>query len=477
MRKLMPLVLVVGLSACTLGPNHVRPETDLPAGWAVPAAGAPAAPAGTGVDSSWWRAFNDPSLTGLVEEALQHNADLSLAAARIAEARAVLNLRDAERYPLLSGQASGARQQGSAETAQPGGGVIYNNFGISAVLNYEVDLWGRLARASEAARAQLLAGVASRDAIRLAVAADVASGYFNLRALDQQLAIAERTVQTREGSYRFQESRYRNGAISQLVFRQAESELAAARAELPALRQQRVLQINALSVLLGRTPREIVQQGIPGGRPIDELPAMPEVPMGLPSALLERRPDIRAAEEQLRAANAEIGIARAAYFPTLSLTGLFGSQSDELSNLFNGPAKTWQFGGNLAGPLIDFGRTRANVRAAEARRQQALVNYQQTVRIAFREVLDALESRSATSERLVAQEQQVTALRETARLAQRRFDEGYSDYLEVLDAQRSLFTVELARVTTQQQRLRALVDLYKALGGGWQVDTLAQAER
>jgi multidrug efflux system outer membrane protein len=474
MRKLMPLVLVVGLSGCTLGPNHVRPETDLPTGWAVSAAGMPAAPVGAGVDSSWWHAFNDPSLNGLVDEALQHNADLSLAAARVAEARAVLNLRDAERYPLLSGQASGARARGSAEIAQPGGGGIYNNFGISAVLNYEVDLWGRLARASEAARAQLLAGVASRDAVRLAVAADVTAGYFNLRALDQQLAIAERTVQTREGSYRFQESRYRNGAISQLVFRQAESELAAARAELPALRQQRTLQINALSVLLGRTPREIVQRTISGGRPIDDLPAMPEVPMGLPSALLERRPDIRAAEEQLRAANAEIGIARAAYFPTLSLTGLFGSQSEELSNLFNGPAKSWQFGGNLAGPLIDFGRTRANVRAAEARRQQALVNYQQTVRIAFREVLDALESRSATSERLVAQEQQVTALRETARLAQRRFDEGYSDYLEVLDAQRSLFTVELARVTTQQQRLRALVDLYKALGGGWQVATLAQ---
>ena len=475
MVKQIPLLLLaVGLSGCVLGPDHVRPESDLPSGWVAAGGAATASPAATGVDPHWWRAFNDATLTGLVEEALQQNADLSLAAARIAEARAVLRLRDAERYPLLSGQANGARQQGSEETAIPGGGAIYNDFNVSAVLNYEIDLWGRLARASEAARAQLLAGVASRDAIRLAVAADVASGYFNLRALDQQLAIAERTVQTREGSYRFQESRYRNGAVSQLVFRQAESELAAARAELPALRQQRVLQINALSVLLGRTPREIVQQGIPDGRPIDDLPAMPEVPMGLPSALLERRPDIRAAEAQLQAANAQIGIARAAYFPTLSLTGVFGTQSDELSNLFNGPAQTWQFAGGLVGPIIDFGRTQANVRAAEARRQQALVNYQQTVRIAFREVLDALESRSATSERLVAQDQQITALRETARLAQRRFDEGYSDYLEVLDAQRSLFTVELSRVTTQQQRLRALVQLYKALGGGWQVDTLAQ---
>ena len=184
--------------------------------------------------------------------------------------------------------------------------------------------------------------------------------------------------------------------------------------------------------------------------------------------LLERRPDIRRAEQNLIAANAQIGVARAAYFPSLSLTGLFGVQSDALSDLFSAPAKTWQFGGDLAAPILDFGRTRANVRAAEARREQALVTYQQTVRTAFREVLDALESRRAASERLAAQDRQIKALRETTRLAQRRFDEGYSDYLEVLDAQRTLFTVELAQVNTQQQRLRALVNLYKALGGGWQ---------
>jgi multidrug efflux system outer membrane protein len=464
-KHVLSFLLVLTVSGCVLGPDHVRPDTDLPSGWAAVAAqDAPEAP----IDPHWWRRFDDPVLTALIEEALQHNADLSLAAARIAEARAVLNLRDAERYPLLGAQASGARQQGSEETALPSSGAIYNDFSLGAVLRYEVDLWGRLARSSEAARAQLLAGVATQDAVRLAVAADVAAGYFNLRALDLQMNIAERTVQTRQDSYRFQESRYRNGAISQLAFRQAESELAAAQAELPALRQQHTLQRNALSVLLGRTPREIVETSISGGRAIEAFAVLPEVPMGLPSSLLMRRPDIRAAEEQLRAANAQIGVARAAYFPSLSLTGLFGVQSDALSDLFSAPAKTWQFGGDLAAPILDFGRTRANVRAAEARREQALVNYQQTVRTAFREVLDALESRRAASERLAAQDRQIKALRETTRLAQRRFDEGYSDYLEVLDAQRTLFTVELAQVNTQQQRLRALVNLYKALGGGWQ---------
>lgn len=469
-RLLMPLLLLSTLPGCLLGPDHLQPQSDLPSGWMVPAADSAAATVTPTIDPHWWHLFDDPALTALIEEALQHNADLSVAAARIAEARALLNLRDAERYPLLSGQADASRQQGSAETAQPGGGVIHDALSVSAVLNYELDLWGRLARANEAAQAQLLASVASRDAIALAVSADIASGYFNLRALDQQLLVARNTVKTREGSYRFQESRYRNGATSQLVFRQAESELAAARAELPALEQQRTLQINALSVLLGRTPRELVQQTITTGHTLDELPPLPEVPMGLPSTLLQRRPDILAAEQQLRAANAEIGIAHAAYFPRLSLTGLFGNQSDDLSNLFNGSAKNWQFAGNLTGPIIDFGRTQATVEAAEARRQQALINYQQTVRTAFREVLDALKSRSASSERLAAQSQQVAALQQTARLAQRRFEEGYSDYLEVLDAQRSLFNVELARINTQQQGLRALVQLYKALGGGWQPD-------
>lgn len=465
-KRIGSVVLVLGLSGCVMGPDHVRPETDLPDGWG--GANVEASPAAR-IDPQWWRGFGDPILTSLVEEALAGNADVSLAAARVAEARAVLNLRDAERYPLLRAQASGARQRSSEDTAVPGGGQVIDDFSAAAVLSYEIDLWGRLARANEAARAQLVAGESTQDAVRLAVAADVATGYFNLRALDQQLDIAQRTVQTRQDSYRLQESRYRNGAISQLAFRQAESELAAAEAELPSLHQQRALQVNALSILMGRTPREIVQPAAMAGRSIEDYRALPAVPMGLPSNLLERRPDIRAAEQQLRAANAEIGIARAAYFPTVSLTGLLGTQSEELSGLFNGPAKTWQFAGDLAAPIVDFGRTRANVRAAEARRDQALVNYQQTVRLAFRDVLDALETRTAAADRVAAQDRQIVALRDTARLAQRRFDEGYSDYLEVLDAQRSLFAVELSRIDTQQSRLKALVDLYKALGGGWQV--------
>ena len=460
------VVLVLGLSGCVLGPDHVRPDTNVPDGWGATNVSESSADR---IDPRWWRAFGDPVLAGLVEEALARNADVSLAAARVAEARAVLNLRDAQRYPLLGAQASGTRQRSSEDTAIPGGGLIVNDFSAAAVLSYEIDLWGRLARANEAARAQLAAGQATQAAVRLAVAADVATGYFNLRALDQQIDIAQQTVQTRRDSYRLQESRYRNGAISQLAFRQAESELAAAEAELPSLRQQRALQANALSVLMGRTPREIVQPDAMAGRSIEDFAALPEVPMGLPSSLLERRPDIRAAEQQLRAANAEIGIARAAYFPTLSLTGLLGTRSEELDGLFSGPARTWQFAGDLAAPIVDFGRTRANVRAAEARREQAMVNYQQTVRVAFRDVLDALESRAAAVDRIAAQDRQIVALREAARLAQRRFDEGYSDYLEVLDAQRSLFAVELARIDTQQSRLRALVDLYKALGGGWRL--------
>jgi len=456
--------LTLYLAGCSLAPDYLKPQSAVPDSWSSARLAA-----ADEIPTDWWRTFGDPALVALVDEALGANADLQLAAARVAEARALLTGRQADRYPLLEAEGAAVRQGPSEEafTSAAGRSKPFTDLRVSSVLSYELDLWGRLANASEAARARLLASAANREAVRLAVVGEVANGYFNLRALDRQIEIAEHTVVSRRDAVTLQRNRFEGGDVDELTLRQAESELAAAEAELPALRQQRALQHNALAVLLGRSPQGIVERAIAVARPIDAIDAPASVPAGRPADLIVRRPDIAAAEQEVVATNAEIGVARAAFLPTVSFAGLLGLQSASAGDLFTGSASAWQFGGSLVGPLLDFGRTQALVDQAEARQRQALIAYRATIQTAFREVLDALEGLRRTDERLQAQSRQVAALRSAAEIARQRFAGGFSSYLEVLDAERGLFAAELALAETQRNRLQSAVDLYRALGGGW----------
>ena len=463
MRKLS-LASALLLSACMVGPDYQMPSMELPSSWTAEAPAEEAA-----VQNDWWKLFNDPKLDALEEEGLKANADIALAAARVAEARGILRLTDADLYPTLSAQA-GATRTGPSEDSYAGlssRGKPYNNFSVAAVLDYEIDLWGKLRRASESARASLLAQKANRDAVRLAVASDIATGYFTLLALDTQIAVTRDTIASRQTGFSYQEKQYKAGSIDVLTYRRAEAELAAAQATLPSLVQARVEQQNALSVLLGRSPKAIVEAPLPAARHIASLPVPPKMPMDAPSTLLERRPDISTAEQNLIAANAAIGVAKADYYPSLSLSALLGVASMDIDNVLRGSAKTWQLGAASAAPVLDFGRVGGNVDAAEARSEQALITYQQVVRSAFADTANALNRVQTTEVEVAAQTRQVKANQETLRVAGLRYDAGYATQLDLLDAQRQFFQAQLSQVDAQQRRLSASVTLYKALGGGW----------
>ena len=346
----------------------------------------------------------------------------------------------------------------------PGTPNPYSDLQPYVSASWEIDLWGQLRRATEAARADLLGTEECRRGVVLTVVTAVAVAYTDLCDLDEQLAIARRTVSSRENSLSLFRLRFERGLISELELQQAESEYQAAVATVPLFEQLIAEQEDALDVLLGRNPGTI-----PRGRSLDEL-VVPDIPAGMPSQLLERRPDIRQAEQNLIASNARIGVAKAAYFPTITLTGIYGLESTELSTLFTGPAKTWTYAGSLAGPIFTAGATAGAVETARAQQQENLFRYRQVIQQAFREVEDGLIGQRKTREQLAAQFRQVEALRDYALLARLRYDNGYTSYLEVLDAERSLFAGELSYAQTKGNLFRALVSLYKSMGGGWVVE-------
>jgi multidrug efflux system outer membrane protein len=327
--------------------------------------------------------------------------------------------------------------------------------------SWEIDVWGRLRRLNEAARADLLSTEEGRRSVILTLVTSVANGYVNLRDFDKQLQVSERTAKSREESYRLFKLRFEGGVISEMELSQVKSEYELALSRIPFIQKLIAFQENALSVLLGKNPGPI-----PRGRTIDEL-TLPIVPAGLPSDLLERRPDVRQAEQNLIAANARIGAAKALYFPTISLTGAFGWSSTDLSKLFSGPSQAWSWAGTFISPIFTGGAVTGNYKAAQALQQQALFRYQQAIQTAFREVDDALAEQKRTREQLASQKQQVDTLKDYARIARLRYDEGYTSYIEVLDAERSLFNAELSYTETQGVLFQALVSLYKAMGGGW----------
>ncbi|RKR39045.1 efflux transporter outer membrane subunit [Paraburkholderia sp. BL17N1] len=453
------------LGGCVLGPDYVRPSIETPAAFRFAD--------GTQVqiaDAAWWMQFGDPVLNELIATALAQNRDLKIAAARVDEFRGQFVSARSQLFPQVGAGLDASRQRVSplAQASLPAGlGTVYNAFNATLPISWEIDVFGRVRRQTEAARANLLASEEGRRATILTLVASVATAYINLRGLDQQLAIAKTTAASRAASVKVFELRFRGGQISQVELAQSQSEYEASLADIPAVEAQIGQQEDALSVLLGNNPGPILR-----GRALDQLQP-PGVPAGLPSALLGRRPDVLQAEQNLISANASIGAARALYFPQVSLTGLLGSSSTHLTRLFSGPANTWSFAGALTQPIFSAGNIAGQVEQAKARQQQALYVYQKSVQTAFQEVSDALLNVETSRERLRAQERQVDALSVYARLARERYEGGYTSYMEVLDAERSLFSAQLAYTQTRSSEYISLVTLYKALGGGWGADAPA----
>jgi outer membrane protein, multidrug efflux system len=410
----------------------------------------------------------------LIDEALANNANLQVAVARVDEARALAGQARAQQYPALDASLERSRTNSSLRTAMPlPPGTPRETDDYRAVINasYELDLWGRLRDASAAARAELLATEAARETVRIALAADVAQTYFSLRALDEQLAATQRSLSTRAESLELQKLRYQVGVISEFEFRQLEAEVLAAQAQLPTLERLRAQQENALAVLLGKSPRAIYEGTVVdaiarGEDDVSESPGL-VVPAGLPSQLLLRRPDLTEAEQRLIAANARIGVARAAYFPSISLTGFFGSQSGVLDDLFTAPAGTWYAAAALTQPIWGGGRVSAGVDAANARQRQTLAQYQQAIQSAFRDVRNAIVAQTKTRAQFEVESERVKALRNSLRLARLRYQNGVANQLEVLDAERSLLGAELNRSDALRAQRAAIADLFRALGGGW----------
>lgn len=462
MNRFLPVLAL--LAGCSTVAPYQPPSVDLPQKWQQTAP----RPVAQG---SWWKVYGDPSLEALIDEAFKTNGDLVVAAARVDEARAVLGEASSFFWPTLDAQAGASRTEVSRRTATafPGFPRQFNDYRATLNVSYDVDLFGRLRAGADAARAELAASEASREAVRLALAAQVAKSYYALQSFEQQVALTRETVKLREDALELQRKRYRGGVISEFELRQLEAETAAVRAQLPPLEQARETEEAALSVLLGRTPREVMESTIKVAdnpvKPSDINLMAPVLPEGLPSELLLRRPDLVAAERQLAAAHAQIAVARAEMFPSISLTGYLGRESADLSNLFTGPAGIANIALGVAQPIFAGGRLEARSQQAQARERQALAQYQQAIRNAFGDVRAALAVQARSRENFEAQTAREQALSETLRLARLRYENGVASQLDVIDAERGLLAARVARIDALRQYRAAVADLFRALGG------------
>jgi multidrug efflux system outer membrane protein len=453
------------LTGCTVGPNYHRPVITPPE--AFRGAAIPAPDPTSLADLKWFEVFRDERLQELIRTALAQNYDLRDAVARVEATRAILGITRADQFPTIEAGAAltSARTSTNGTFPLPQGIDQTRTFGTVGLnlLSFEVDVWGRLRRATEAARADLLASEENRKAVMTTLVSDVASAYFNLLELDSELTIARRTLASRESSLELIVNRERGGLGTLLDVRQGEQLVHGAASVIPEIERLVEQTENQISLLLGRSPGPVMR-----GQPLAEQEQLPAVPPGLPSSLLDRRPDIRAAEQNLVAANAIIGVAKAAYFPRISLTGLLGFQSDQLSSLFTGPMRVWQFVPQVTQPIFNAGRLRSNVDLAKAQEQIALVQYERAIQTAFREVSDTLIQYQKVREIRAEQEQLVTTLEDRARLSYVRYQGGIDTLLNALDADRDLFEAELRLTQTRRDEVVTLVQLYRALGGGWQ---------
>ncbi len=447
------------ISACAVGPDYRRPDIHAPEVFQYEPDNAAATS-----DTQWWRQFGDPVLDDLISEALANNTDVRIATANVQKAASILMQTRSAFYPqvgygIAGGKSGGA---GSSELSDlpvfPGSEESYQAL-LSA--SWEIDLWGRIRRLSESARASLLATGEARRGVILSLVATVANSYLELRALDEQLTVANATLETYRESVRLFELQFQYGQVSMMTVAQSQSQYQVAAAQIPQIEAQIAQTQNALSVLVGRNPGPVVR-----GKPIGEL-LQPEVPAGVPSSLLERRPDLLQAEQQLIAANAQIGAAKARYFPAISLTGALGRVSPDLSDLFSGSESLWTYKGSVTGPIFAGGVIRGGVAEARAVTEAALLNYELSIRNAFADVDNALVANLKLQQQLVAQTNLVNALREYSQLARLQYDEGYTAYTTVLQAEQSLFPAELELAAVRASVLGSAVNIYRAMGGGW----------
>jgi multidrug efflux system outer membrane protein len=463
MRRLSLIVATCALTAC-LGEPYSRPDLAVPSQYRFALAQTEGA-----ADTLWWTQFGDEVLEGLVSEALANNEDLRIAAARVDQFQGAKVTTRAPLFPALGYTGSTGEESRSERVYGPGADEARSFSSAGFTAGWEIDVWGRVRNLTAAADADWRASEADRRAAVLSVVSAVTSGYITLLSLDDQLATSQRTLASRRQALTVFEKRYKGGVISKVELSQARSQYEVAAASVPVLQQQIAQQENALSLLVGRNPGPIARE-----RVLLEL-GTPLVPAGLPSAILTQRPDVVSVEQSLIAANARVSAARALYFPSISLTGLLGVASLDLDELFDDGSDTWSYAGTVAGPIFQGGSILGVNRQVEAQRAQLLAFYEKTVQRAFADVDDALIATQKTTERNAAQQRQVEALRDYARLARKRYEGGYSSYLEVLDAEASLFNAELLYSQGQRERLLAHVDLYKALGGGWVDAAAAQA--
>ena len=461
-RRHVLLLAVPLMCGCAVGPNYKRPPIDTPPVYrGLTPEEAAKADSTSLADEKWWNVFQDEQLKELIRISLQRNYDLRRAAARVLQAQAALGITRADQFPAISASASATNERSARQKQLPPIETSTNQLGAN--FSWELDFWGRFRRATEAARANLAASEWGRREIVTDLIANVAAGYFTLRALDLQLEITRRTLASRQDSLRLTQLLANGGSTSLLDVRQAEQLVFTAGSEVPSLEEQIEQQENFVSILLGNNPGPVSR-----GKPLTDQPHPPVVPAGLPSSLLERRPDIRQAEQQLIAANAQIGVARSLYFPQIALTADSGFQSSALTALFTGPAGFWTFGSTLAQPIFTAGRLRSNVRLAEAERQEAVLSYQEIIQGAFRDVSDALIAHRKTQEFREQQQLLVNSAQDASRLSHMRYNGGVASYLEVLTNETNYFSAELGLVQAQLNELLALVQLYRGLGGGWQ---------
>lgn len=459
--------LVVLLAGCSFAPNYQRPDQDLPKEWRkIDMGKAP-------LNTDWWVRFQDPVLNALIADALKHNQDLAQSLANIDSAAAQLGVATSALFPTVTGTGA-AQAQGASEKAP--NTVPFSQSGLSrsttsyqGALNasWELDLWGKYRNQRTMLSDVLMNSVIGHEGLRLEVAGQTAQAYFTLLALDMQLETARRTLKSRQESFKIYTSRYDQGDITELDWQRARAEVEIARAQVHSSTVAVDQAESALAVLIGRSPREIIMSAMPRGKKIGKLPAPPVLPAGLPSELLLRRPDIRAAEFLIMAYNANIGVAKAQFFPSISLTAMLGTLSSAVGNLFSGPAGLWSYGASGSLPILDFGRNWYNLKDAEAQKEAAIATYRKTVQVAFKDIRDSLTSQREADAIVDSMNVEVNSLRRATELARLQYDNGYTDYLTVLDAERQLFAAELQLASALQNRLNAVVSVCMALGGGW----------
>ncbi len=468
MRSSFIAAIAIVLTGCAMGPNYERPKAPVPISFRAPDP-LPPDQAASLADLKWFEVFKDAELQRLVRAGLAQNYDLRDAVARVEEARANLGIVRSNQIPQLgaAGDVNFTRLSRDGSFPLPASFVKdqNRNWGEASLrmLSFELDLWGRLRRATEASRASLLSAEENRKAVVTTLVSDLATAYFNLRELDYELDISTSTLATRKDSLQLTQQRKTGGVATQLDLRQAEQLVETAAETIPALRQQIEQTENQISLLVGQNPGAVVR-----GKGLTEQDFPPEVPAGLPSALLERRPDIRAAEQNLIAANAEIGVAKAAYFPQISLTAALGGQSTQLSSLFAGPKATYSFVPQISQPIFSAGKLKSNVKLAEAQRDSALAQYEKAIQAAFGEVSNALIAHQRERESRIHQQALVAALEDRKRLSYMRYRGGVDTQLNALDSDRDLFQAELTLAQLKRNEILSVVQLYKALGGGWQ---------